>query len=212
MNARHALGAILVLAGAGIISACFDSAAAGDSDLAARIAALEARIGDTAYSKGAGKATASAGQQLGTVLSFDQVPSSASQVTIRTAKGYIYEASPMGLNGFTGPTNQEIFFASYDCSGQGYIDGISDYGAAQGYIFTITYDGGSRWDNPAQFYYVPQGTVKAGRIDYHSRLASIDEGCAQIDGTDTRAYPAYPNDAAVTGLESAAIPAPVTIQ
>ena len=220
MTVRNAVAAILVMLVAGLISACLDDAGAQSGSfsqaeyeaLLARVEALESRNMAFAAegSTGMSKAT-SDGKELGSALAFNSVPQASTQVTLKSALGYLYTVDLNGVNGLTGPTNHEIFYESGNCSGQGYISGVSDYGANQGYVFAITNNGGTTWDDPAQFYYIPAGSVRTGPITFNSRRASIEELCVPSTGTEQVAYPVLPNDPAVTGVDGSPIKTPITL-
>ena len=181
--------------------------------LLARVAAMESnqnRAFAAPVSGGFAKAAAQDGKLLGTTLGFDAPPHLSSYIQVKSQQGYLFSVPNTGT-GVAGPTNHEIFYASNDCSGQGYMNGISDYGAQQGYVFAITANGGTTWDNPAQFYYVPAGSLRVGPINFNSRRGSLEEFCAATSGTETSAFPALSNDAAVTGVDSGPIKLPVTV-
>lgn len=221
MTVRNAVAAILVMLTAGMISACLDEADAQSGSvtraefeaLLDRVNSLESRnvaFDSSTGSAGMAKAT-SDGKELGSTLAFNAVPQSSTQVSLKSATGYLYSVDLNGVDGLTGPANHEIFYESNNCSGQGYISGVSDYGANQGYVFAITNNGGTTWDDPAQFYYVPAGSVRVGPINFASRRSSIEEFCVATNGTEQVAYPVLPNDPAITGVDSGPIKTPITL-
>lgn len=204
---------VVVIFLAAFVASCLDDAGAQSGSLAqleARVAALEANQ-NRAFAAPAGVAkAASDGKFLGATMGFNTLPSQSSSIEVKSANGYLYSVPNTG-EGVTGPTNHEVFYASADCSGQGYMSGISDYGAQQGYVFALTANGGTTWDDPSQFYYVPAGSVRAGPINVQSRRANLEEGCVSVANTENIAYPALLNDPEVTGVDSGPIKLPITV-
>ena len=212
------LVSVVLIVMAGYLASCFDDADAQSASLAAleaRIAALEAnRPGDRAFAapenSGPAKA-ASDGKLLGTTLGFSAAPYLSDEITIKSAAGYLFVANSVGQSGVTGPNNHALFYESNDCTGQAYMSGISSYAAQQGYVFTILANAGTTWDNPAQFFYVPAGSVDAGPLAFGSRLAAVDQPCSVQSGNEVNAFPAIANDSNVTGVDGGPIKLPVTI-
>lgn len=219
------LFSVLLIVASAFVASCLDDAEAQSgvsraefNALLDRVTALEANApGDKAYSAdaaGLAKAATPEGKALGTALGFSGgLPDSSNEMGLRSATGYLYTVN-VGSGEKTGPKNHEIFYESADCSGQGYMTGISDYAARQGYVFAITANGGTTWDNPSQFYYVPAGSVRVADIpvNVQSRRAAIEAFCFSANDTENIAFPVLANDPAITGVDSGSISLPITIQ
>lgn len=201
--------------------------------LLARVAELEARPapGDAVYSAETGggsflKATA-AGKPLGTAVGFLPVGKPAHQSThfsIKSASGYLYAvpndnlntAGVVGIGSYAGDGatgSNPVYFTTDDCSSFPLVPGtaISDYGASQGLVFRI---GAGEFneviDNPAQYFYIEQGTVRQESVNYASKMTKLGS-CVTESGVLPIAYVALPNDPAVTGVDSAPVAIPVTL-
>ena len=210
---------VLLIVAAGFVASCFDDAGAQSGSLAAleaRVAALEANPpGDKAYSSDAPAGFAPSAETadaraLGTVLGFDSTPQSASKANLRSALGYLYSLQ-LGGSGKTGPESHVIYYTQANCVDQGYISDISVYGAEQGYVFAVAANGGTTWDNPAQFYYVAAGTPATGPINYVSTWNSLEE-CTTNSGAIPTGYAVQVNDPAITGVENDGATLPITLR
>lgn len=217
------LVSVVVIVLAAYLASCFEDEATAQSGgvsleqyaaLVARVEALEAnQPGDRAFSAdatGSAKA-ASDGKLLGTTLGFSAAPHLSDELVIKSAAGYLFAANSAGTSGLTGPNNHALLYESNDCTGQAYMSGISAYAAQQGYVFTILANAGTTWDNPAQFFYVPAGSVDAGPIAQNSKRPAVDQPCVVESDNVLNAFPALANDPTVTGVEGAPIKLPVTV-
>ena len=209
------LFSIALLAVVGVIAACIDDAGAGSSGisqaqfdaLAARVASLEAqqhRVLAEAPSTSLAKADAVAA--VGTFMSFDQPPSSAGVINIRSPMGYLFAANLVTgeIQAQGGLDTGVAWFETTDCTGAAYTDNVSKYGVQQGSVFRIN----------GVYYAIVVGTpaeLKTFGSAYNGS-ACANEASGGIPPSPTfSAYPLVPNDPAVTGVESAPIAVPVTV-
>lgn len=198
--------------------------------LLARVVALEAnQPGDKVFAAappaGAFKATA-AGKPLGTMVGHlpPDVPVSRSRFfSLKSPAGYLYAVSnernangQVGIATYAGDGatgSRYVYFGVSDCSSFPLVPGadVSDYGASQGLVFMI---GAGEFndviDNPAQYLYIPAGSVAESGVSYSSRMSRIGF-CEQASGILASAYVATQNDPAVTGVDSGPVQQPVTL-
>jgi hypothetical protein len=212
-------------AGSDVSQAEFDA-------LLARVAALEAnQPGDKVFAAGGSsssiaKAAAAGGRPLGTMvghLPADVAVSRSQFFSLKSPAGYLY-AVPNGrttdgrvaIASYAGDSNtggRYVYFGTPDCSSFPIVPGtdVSDYGASQGLVFRI---GAGEFneviDNPAQYFYIPAGSERGENSSYSSRMSRVGF-CEAASGILSVGYVALPNDAAVTGVESAPVDAPVTL-
>lgn len=228
MNTKHLLSAVVLMVTIVLAQACIGGGGAGAGDVEQRLAALEAnRPGDKLFAGGEASGLAKSirvgAVEIGTVVGYFplDVPIHQSSMFVAKSKsGYLYTVpnhnrdglvavQGLGANGAITP----IYFESADCSGQAYVTNtaLSDYGASQGVVFRLA-DGAldEVVDNPAQYFYVPAGTARTEDIAYQSRVENLIQ-CIPETGNLQWGYAALPNDALVTGVESAPIQTPITI-
>ena len=199
--------------------------------LVALVAALQAnRPGDKVFaaaeSVGAFKAASAVGRPLGTMvghLPANVALSRSEFFSLKSAAGYLYAVpnSPnangaVGIATYAGDSttgSRYVYFGTDDCSSFPIVPGteVSDYGASQGLVFRI---GAGEFneiiDNPAQYFYIPAGTLRDTNVSYASRMARVGY-CEAASGILPASYVALPNDPIVTGVDSAPIAAPVTL-
>lgn len=198
-----------------------------------RLAAVEAnQPGDKVFAAAPAsggfttKAASAAGQQLGTMVGHlpSDLPLSKSQFfSLKSSSNYLY-AVPNGPNsegvvgiatyaGDNATGSRYVYFGTDDCSSFPIVPGseVSDYGASQGLVFMI---GAGEFneviDNPAQYFYIPAGTLRDTNVSYASRMAKVGY-CEAASGILSASYVALPNDPGVTGVGSEPIAAPVTL-
>jgi len=240
MNARNMLYSLAVLVAAGIISACLDEAESHSGVSAAQLQALVDRVavleanqpGDKVFAgDGTGgaflaKAATADGKALGTMVGFlpvDQPSYKSTKFGLKSPNGYLYAVpnDNLGTSGFVaisglepqGSVTVPLYYASADCTGQPHVPSalISDYGASQGVVFRI---GAGEFnqisDDPAQYLYVPAGTVRVENFGYQSKTNTTFSCTAEV-GEIFIAFPALLNDPVVTGVDSAPVPLPIAL-
>lgn len=204
--------------------------------LAAQVAALMAnQPGDKVVSGSVSavsassfqKAAAAGGKPLGTAVGFlpGNVPAFQSrQFVLKSSTGYLYAVpNESNINGGVGigvladsnGDSEDLYFAAADCSGQPYASkrSISEYGAQQGFVFRLhAGEFNATIDNPAQYFYIAAGTTRVDSFAYQSRTSNIDKCTIESGTLIIGAFPALPNDAAVTAVDSAPVPTPVTLE
>lgn len=231
---------VLVIFVAAFVASCLHEGGSADAQagvtraefdaLMARVVALEAnRPGDKVFAAapaGAFKAAAGNGAPLGTMVGHlpADVPVSRSKFfSLKSSFGYIYavsnEPSSNGAVGIAtyagdGATGARyVYFGTNDCSSFPIVPGteVGDYGASQGLVFMI---GAGEFneviDNPAQYLYIPAGTLRDTNASYASRMARVGY-CEAASGILPVSYVALPNNPAVTGVDSAPVATPITL-
>lgn len=203
MNVKQAALGLGVIVAAGMIQACFDEANSSDADLLARIEALEAqqhRVITASAGASQAKALDAGLESIGTLLSFDNVPSTATVVNVRSSLGYVFTVglSDGALRGPGGATGGAVFFLTADCSGQAFADpgAASEYGARQGVVFRIERDG-------TDIYYAVLAGTQLAPATYGSIYAA-GGGCTAQDFV-TSLYPLTINDPQVTGVANSPV-------
>lgn len=203
---RHHTRSILAIAalsiGGAILSGCFDDADA-NSNLEARVAALEAqqhRVITVTAAAGQAKALDANLAAIGTLISFDGPPSGATAINARSAQGYLFTASleTGTIHGPSGSAAGVVRFLTTDCSGQAFVGAgdISGYAARQGLVFRMEQQDGSD-----VYYAVPTGTEALDPATYGS-LYVWGAGCTTQDAV-LPAFPLVDNDPATTGVDNA---------